>query len=133
MMESLSSEQKEKALYILNRLLGVLDTLKERTNMIHSSDDFIDSSIGLEKLDAACMVIEAIGESFKNLDKLTDKKLLITYPSIDWKQVMGVRDVIAHHYFDIDAEEIFSIIDNDLATLKEAILYFKAELNSNNS
>lgn len=47
------------------------------------------------------------------------------YPSIEWKEVKGVRDVIAHHYFDIDAYEIFSIINNDFDSLKDAIRFFK--------
>ena len=34
---------------------------------------------------------------------------------------MGVRDIIAHHYFDIDAEEIFNIIKYDLEPLLLAI------------
>ena len=50
------------------------------------------------------------------------------YPSIEWKEVKGVRDVIAHHYFDIDANEIFSIINNDFDSLKDAILFFKEVL-----
>lgn len=74
------------------------------------------------------MVIEAIGESFKNLDKVTCYKLLPLYPSIEWKEVKGVRDIIAHHYFDIDAYEIFSIVNNDLDSLKEAVHFFKEVL-----
>ena len=83
---------------------------------------------GKEKLDAACMVIEAIGESFKQLDKVTNNELLPLYPSIEWREVKGVRDVIAHHYFDIDANEIFTIINNDLETLKDAIHFFRGKL-----
>lgn len=41
---------------------------------------------------------------------------------------MGVRDIIAHHYFDIDAEEIFHIIKRDLEPLLESIRKFKAML-----
>ena len=84
--------------------------------------------MGLEKLDAACMVIIALGEAVKALDKLTGKQLLPTYPSIDWKKVMGARDIMAHHYFEVDADEVFSIIKNDLAPLKQAIDYFKNQL-----
>ena len=84
--------------------------------------------MGLEKLDAACMVIIALGEAVKTLDKLTGKQLLPTYPSIDWKKVMGARDIMAHHYFEVDADEVFSIIKNDLAPLKQAIDYFKNQL-----
>lgn len=82
----------------------------------------------MEKLDAACMVIIALGEAVKTLDKLTEKKLLPTYPSIDWKKVMGARDIMAHHYFEVDAEEVFSIIKNDLEPLKQAIAYFMKEV-----
>ena len=83
----------------------------------------------MEKLDAACMVIEAIGESFKNLDKVTNYELLPLYPAVEWKEVKGVRDVIAHHYFDIDATEIFGIINNDLDSLVDAIHFFRETLN----
>jgi len=69
-----------------------------------------------------------IGESFKNLDKVTNNELLPLYLSIEWKEVKGVRDVIAHHYFDIDANEIFSIINNDFDSLKDAIQFFKEVL-----
>ena len=102
--------------------------LQERTIQRHAVEDFLLSPFGMEKLDAACMVIIAIGESVKSLDKLTDKKLLPTYPSIDWKKIMGARDIMAHHYFDVDAEEVFSIIENDLEPLKQAIEFFKEQM-----
>lgn len=41
---------------------------------------------------------------------------------------MGVRDIIAHHYFGIDAEEILHIIKRDLEPLLELIRRFKAML-----
>ena len=44
-------------------------------------------------LDATCMLLIAIGESLKNLDKTTDGKLLPTYPSILWKNVKGLRAI----------------------------------------
>lgn len=67
----------------------------------------------MEKLDAACMVLIAIGESIKNLDKVTNGKMLPTYPDIPWKRVMGMRDVIAHHYFDVDADVVYSVISKE--------------------
>ena len=48
--------------------------------------------------------------------------------SLTEKEVKGVRDVIAHHYFDIDANEIFSIINNDFDSLKDAVRFFKEVL-----
>lgn len=82
----------------------------------------------MEKLDAACMVIIALGEAVKTLDKLTDKMLLPTYPSVEWKKVMGARDIMAHHYFEVDADEVFSILKNDQPPLKQAIEYLKLQI-----
>ena len=123
-MESLSSDKKILALNNLKNIENAILKLKQRNVSIHSAEDYLSSAEGQEKLDAACMVIEAIGESFKNLDKLTDYKLLPLYSSIEWKAVKGVRDVIAHRYFDIDAYEIFNIIDYDIDSIYEATLYF---------
>ena len=102
--------------------------MQERTANISSTDDFLLSPSGMEKLDAACMVLIAIGESIKNLDKITDGQMLPTYPSIPWKRVMGMRDVIAHHYFDVDADVVYSVISKELSPLKTAIEYFKEQL-----
>jgi len=56
------------------------------------------------------MLFIAIGESLKNIDKITQGRLLSDYPEIDWVGVKGFRDIIAHHYFDIDAEQVFSLL-----------------------
>lgn len=64
----------------------------------------------MEKLDAICMQLIAIGEALKNLDKITNDSLLPNYPQIDWKKVKGMRDIISHHYFDIDAEAIYTCL-----------------------
>lgn len=124
-MGSLSSNNKEMALHILDRIENAIKTVQMRNRSIISADDYLLSPEGMEKLDAACMVIEAIGESFKNLDKVTNYELLPLYPSVEWKEVKGVRDVIAHHYLDIDANEIFGIINNDLDSLIDAIRFFR--------
>ena len=127
-MESLSSETKGIALDILEDILSAIEKLEERTKDIRSVDDFLGSSPGMVLLDATCMLLIAVGESLKNLDKTTDGKLLPTYPSIPWKNVKGLRDIIAHHYFDVDAAQILWIIKNEISPLKGAIRYFIAEL-----
>jgi hypothetical protein len=44
--------------------------------------DFTDGSAGIDKRDAICMMI-VIGETLKNLDKITEWKLLPRYPEVD--------------------------------------------------
>ena len=127
-MESLSSENKSLALDILYDILSAIERIQERTKGIHSADDFMLSPEGMTLLDATCMLLIAVGESLKNLDKVTDGKLLPTYPAIPWKQVKGLRDIIAHHYFDVDAGQIFWILNHELTPLQTALQYFIREL-----
>ncbi len=127
-MESLSSENKSLALDILYDIQSAIERLQERTKGIHHTDDFLGSSEGMILLDATCMLLIAIGESLKNLDKVTNGELLPTYPSIPWKQVKGLRDIISHHYFDVDADQILWIVTNEVSPLEKAINYFIDEL-----
>lgn len=127
-MASLSSESQSIALDILEDILSAIERLEERTKDIHSVDDFLSSASGMVLLDATCMLLIAIGESLKNLDKVTNGELLPTYPSVPWKNVKGLRDIIAHHYFDVDAAQILWIIKNEISPLKEAIRFFINDL-----
>ena len=123
-MASLAAEQRELALDILIDIQSAIERIRERTKGIRSVDDFLSSEQGMIVLDATCMLLIAVGESLKNLDKVTEGKLLPTYPSIPWKQVKGLRDIIAHHYFDIDASQIFWILSNELTPLEQALQFF---------
>ena len=127
-MEFLSSESKSIAIDILEDILSAIERVEERTKDIQTIDDFLCSSSGMVLLDATCMLLIAIGESLKNLDKTTEGKLLPTYPSIPWKNVKGMRDIIAHHYFDVDAGQILWIVKNEIGPLKIAIQFFINEL-----
>jgi uncharacterized protein with HEPN domain len=46
---------------------------------------------------------------------------LSNYPEIDWQKVMGMRDIISHHYFDVDAEAIFDVCENRIDILGNTI------------
>ena len=94
-----------------------LELIVKRCADIDSSDDFLEDENGLLKLDSVSMRLIAVGEGFKNIDKLSDSKLLCQYPHIPWKQVKGIRDILSHHYFDLDAETIFEICQNDISKL----------------
>ncbi len=98
--------------------------LKEWNNNVQSSDDYYCSPDGMKDLAASCMLIEAIGESIKQIDKITEGNLLAKRPEIPWKDVIGIRNHIAHGYFDIDGDMVFDVVKNDLDSLLEAIEYF---------
>jgi len=106
---------------ILKQIIQAIETIKYRFEPVQCVDDFLDTPAGREKLESICMLFIAIGESLKKLDKITDKKLLSNYPHIDWKAIKGLRDVLSHHYFDINAEAIYDVCVHDLDTLYQTI------------
>ena len=116
-----STYDRELALEILTQIFDAIQKIKKRFGPINSSEKFTNSDEGMEKLDSICMQLIAIGESLKNLDKITSKKVLSNYPEIDWQKVMGMRDIISHHYFDVDAEAIFDVCENHIDKLGNTI------------
>lgn len=104
-------------LHILELISASLKEVQKRSEKINVADDFLTSESGVILLDSICMKLSAVGESIKNLDKITDHKLLPQYPEIPWKNVMGVRDFIVHHYFEVDADVIFEICKQDVPAL----------------
>ena len=67
------------------------------------------------------MQLIAIGESLKNLDKVTENALLLNYPEIEWKKVKGMRDIITHHYFDLNSEAIFEVCQQRIPELEQTL------------
>ncbi len=92
---------------ILSQILEAVRRIERRFAAIGEPDDFLTSDDGVDKLDAICMMLIAVGENLKNLDKVNDGKLLATHPEVDWKGAKGIRDIISHHYFDLNAEDSF--------------------------
>ncbi len=105
---------RELAIEILSQILESSKTVLRRFESIQSPDDFTGSEAGLVKLDAICMQLIAIGEGLKNLDKVTDKRLLPNYPEVDWTKAKALRDIISHHYFDINEEAIFIVCERHM-------------------
>ena len=115
---------------VLNLMMQVRDSLEKilkRSAGIKIADDFINSEEGEEKLDSICMLFIAIGENLKQVEKVTGGILKEKYPEADWKGAMGFRDIIAHQYFQVDHEEIFSIVKNELGPLIAVVEKFIKE------
>lgn len=117
-----------------NRVLGTLIQIKEAIKQLQdwnkdvlSVDDYYNSPEGMKNLAASCMLIEAIGEGVKQIDKLTQSQLLIERPEIPWQDVIGIRNHIAHGYFDIDGDIVFDVVKNNLSDLLEAVNFFLSQ------
>lgn len=114
----------DRAYGLLVQIRTAILQLKDWNSNIISSDDYYSSPDGMKNLAASCMLIEAIGEGIKQIDKITDGRLLVNRPEIPWKDVIGIRNHIAHGYFDIDGDMVWDVVKNDLDSLLEAINFF---------
>ena len=74
------------------------------------------------------MQLIAIGEALKQIDKLAGPAFLANYSSVDWKKAKGLRDIITHHYFDIDAETVFTVCSEHLPVMRVAVSRIVADL-----
>lgn len=101
--------------------MTAINRIERRFTQIEHAEDFLGSEDGVDKLDGITMMLIAIGELLKRLDRELDESLADRYPSVDWKGAKGVRDFLSHHYFAVDAEVIFDICENKIQDLKKAI------------
>jgi len=112
---------KELVLEVLRQIEEAAQKILDRFQVINVPGDFSDTPAGMEKMDAICMMLIVIGESLKNLDKITDQKFLSQYPDVDWVKAKGMRDIITHHYADINAETIFFTCERKIPKLFSTI------------
>jgi len=114
----------------LEQLEQIIEKLLESTSNIQDIGELQKSPDGMLRLNGICMCFIIIGEEVKRIDRYTEKRLLPNYPSISWESVMGMRDRIAHGYFEIDIDVVFDALKNDIPPLLEVIKRIKKDLNT---
>lgn len=117
-MESLSSHDKRLARHTLSQMVAACDMVMVWNKGVVSIDDYLTSYDGMQKMAASCMLIESIGEGAKKIDKLIPGFLESEAPDVPWRSIKGLRDHIAHGYFNLDADIIFDVAINEIPALK---------------
>lgn len=113
---------------ILSQILVAAGRIERRFAAIRQPGDFLESEDGRDRLDGIAMMLIAIGESLKNLDKLAGDTFLKRYPEVDWKGAKGLRDILSHDYFNINAEAVFAICRDDIPLLAATVEKMKRDL-----
>ncbi len=112
---------KELLVERLTTVLEALERIPRRCAGIVTPSDFSDSPEGVDRMDAICMVLLAVGEELKSIDRKTEGRLLSRYPEMDWRGVVGVWDGFAQAYFRVNAEQLLSICKDDVPVLIDAV------------
>lgn len=86
-----------------------------------TADDYMLTPNGVMAFNACVMRLQVIGE---HVGKLLhdDLKPLDEFPNIPWAAIYGLRNIISHEYANIDEAIIVSVINDDLAPLRSAIV-----------
>ena len=105
-------------------LLAILDSI-ERINTyvagIRGAADYYESNV---VFDATLMNFITIGEM---VDRVSEE-LKARHTELNWQKVKDFRNLVAHDYLGVDAEEVWQIIRTDLPILKEQVKKILSEI-----
>jgi uncharacterized protein with HEPN domain len=63
--------------------------------------------------------LQIIGEAVRGISPQFRKTNLI----IPWSDIIGMRNILIHHYFGIDRDAVWKVVEHDLPVLKEQFLH----------
>ncbi|MBZ5563680.1 MAG: DUF86 domain-containing protein [Acidobacteriia bacterium] len=58
--------------------------------------------------------LEIMGEAVRSLSPALRNK----YPKVPWAKIIGMRNILVHHYFGIDVAAVWSVAQNELPRLR---------------
>lgn len=105
----------------LETILEALKRIPRRFSTISKPADFIQNETGRDTMDSICMVLLAAGEEFKQIDRKTEGKLFSQYPEVSWREAIGLRDVLAHGYFQADPDQLYDICKENIPLVIETL------------
>jgi uncharacterized protein with HEPN domain len=82
-----------------------------------------DSEEAQLAFDALLYRLVVIGEAVKALPA----SLLDQQPQIPWREIARLRDLLAHHYYRVDAQVIRRTVESPMADLRNAVAQLVAE------
>lgn len=112
----------ERVLLTLNSISETIDNLIVWNENVETTDDYYASPGGMQLLAANCTLITAIGEGINRINRLVPNFLKLHFPDIPWIDIVGMRNRIAHGYFELDADIVLDAVKNGVPPLQSAIL-----------
>lgn len=118
---SYSETNKERALQTLESIENTIVQLIDWNKSITSAENYYSSPYGMQLLAADCTLITAIGEGVNRINRVLPDFLHSCFPEIPWPAIIGMRNHIAHGYFEIDADLIYEAVSTDIPPLLDII------------
>lgn len=99
--------------FYLTDIISSIDKIQQYTFGM-AYDDLLEDD---KTLDAVIHNLQIIGEATKQIPESIREKYLY----IPWRQVAGLRDIIAHTYFMVNPKIVWNIIDTELKPLQDCV------------
>jgi uncharacterized protein with HEPN domain len=71
----------------LRTLLEALERIARRFSGIATAPDLTATDAGVDRTDAVCMTLIAVGEELKTIDRKTEGRPVTRYPDVGWRGV----------------------------------------------
>ena len=93
----------------------VADMIDNASDSIAFVDGLTFSEFCLDRKTKAAVLrcIQTIGEAASRVSQNERN----AHPEIPWKEIIGMRNILVHRYFNLDDEAIWKVISNDLPVL----------------
>ena len=108
---------------LIHRIDLLIKHADEVINDTHNKtmDEFAESDLLVR---ATAFSIMQIGEQMTTLKR----KIGALYPDLPWDKAIGMRNIIAHVYNNVDAVTVYNTAINDIPQLKDNVLQIRSEL-----
>lgn len=61
--------------------------------------------------------LQVLGEAARSVSEETQQK----YPQIPWGKIIGFRNILVHHYFAVNTDEIWAVVQVNIPPLKKEL------------
>ena len=92
-----------------------IDLILHWSEAINTPEEFLLSPDSVLVFDGCVMRLQIIGESIKKIDDQTNGELLLSFPDVPWRKIIGLRNIISHEYSSIDEAIICLLYTSDAA------------------
>ena len=111
---------KDDAVY-LQHILECIARIEEYTKA--GRTEFMASTL---IQDGVIRNLQTLGQSVLKLSE----PLKAAHPEVDWKSIVGLRNVLVHDYLGVNVTRIWEIIERDLPDLKAKVAVLQRSLSS---
>lgn len=110
----------------IHAILEAIQHIRDYTRSISNAEDFYRNTM---VFDATLMNFVVVGEMSQRIsDQLRDR-----HSEVPWQKIKSFRNLVAHDYLGIDADEVWQIVTGDIPALEQQILSIKDEFEGHES